>query len=180
LAQVTFGSSCSFKNARGSLPAEGCLKPSVFLPWRPPFSDAAGYQLRFLFPSFDTAGSKLCSTLRCDSTAKCSQRHRSALQPQNSTNCQCQATTHGHRRLTGNVPQSPPPRCPVWYVISHAYLVLHLKVTEGAKNLCASLRSLPGWRPGVTFIMIYVLVPCPCCNACGDHHRYKVCNVCST
>jgi len=48
------------------------------------------------------------------------------------------------------------------------------------RTTCLSLRSLPGWRPGVTFIMILVLVPCPCCNACGDLHRYKVCNVSST
>jgi len=33
---------------------------------------------------------------------------------------------------------------------SHMYLNLHMKVTEGAKKSCASLRFLPGWQPGAT------------------------------
>ena len=44
-----------------------------------------------------------------------------------------------------------------------------MKVTVGAENIVPSLKSLPGWRPGVAFIMICVPTSCPCYCSCGDH-----------
>jgi len=34
------------------------------------------------------------------------------------------------------------------------YQMLQMKVTVGAENLVSFLNSVPGWRPGVTFITI--------------------------
>ena len=48
-----------------------------------------------------------------------------------------------------------------------------MKVTIGAKNLVLSLKSLPGWRPGVTFIKICSAISCPCCKSCGGHQSLQ-------
>merc|ERR1712129_255658 len=45
----------------------------------------------------------------------------------------------------------------------------HEYYPRGQTNKVWSLKSMPGWRPGVTFIVIWVSTSCQYSDPCGDH-----------
>lgn len=52
-----------------------------------------------------------------------------------------------------------------------------MKVTIGAQNLVQSFMSLPGLRPGVTFIWICIPKSSLYCYPCGNHQFHWLCDV---